>query len=545
MTTISEPAQKKKSGVTLPVLGTINDFTLWTPVWWQRLPQWLRITIFLVLLTAFSTYERAGTLDGQFWMDEGITVGIASHPLTAIPGIMRMDGAPPLFYMMLHVWMSMFGNSVRATHTLSLIFASATIPVGYWAGASIANKRAGLMTATMFAFIAFLDSYATETRMYSFMTLLGLLATIGFVNGFALRRRKYIPLWVVPQALMFYTHAWASFFYAASFVACVILWFTSRQDPEFRKNFVKDVLIAFVCAIVLFVPWIPNFIFQAIHTAAPWAPKPHFGAAVQVSQGVIGSTGVAALLFLVAILGYWKLFGRELRLSPQARVVYVLAALAVFTLFFAWCSSQITPAWVLRYFAPMIAALLLFFAIGMSRAGILGAAAICVFVVALHSVADFAPVYKSDMQDISAEMGPSLHKGDLVIVGQPEQVPLAYYYLPGGLNFSSTIGPVKDPTYVDWVNALERYRDSVPAKVLKPMLNNLRPGQQVLFIKPLTEGNSNWDQSWTRLIRRRSAQWGQIIADDKSLVQERWAPHNYRGACCVADAAYLYKKVNS
>jgi mannosyltransferase len=542
MTTITEPAQTKP-GLKLPVLGTINDFTLWTPAWWQRWPEWLRVTIFLVLLTAFSFHERGATLSGQYWMDEAITVGISSHPLSQIPGILRMDGAPPLFYMMMHFWMGWFGNSPKATHMLPLIFASLTIPVGYWAGASIANKRAGLMTATMFALCAFLDSYATETRMYSLMALLGLLATIGFVNGFALRKRRYIPLWVFAQTAMFYTHAWAIFFFGAGCVAVVVLWFTSREDPAFRKNYYKDVLIAGITSLVLFVPWIPNFIFQDIHTAAPWAPKPHFGAPIQVAQGVVGSTSVTILMIVVAFLGYWKLFGKELRLTPAARVVYVLAALAIFTLVFAWLASQINPAWVLRYFAPMIAALFLFMAIGMSRAGILGAIAIVVFVAALHTVSNFAPVYKSDMQDIGAEMGPHLNKGDLVIVGQPEQVPLAYYYLPGGLKFSSTIGPVKDPSFVDWVNALKRFNRSSPSKVLPPLLNKLKPGQQVLFINPLTEGNSNWDESWTRLIRRRSAEWGQIIANDKQLVQERWAPHYYRGACCVADAAYLYKKV--
>ena len=40
-------------------------------------------------------------------MDEGIAVGISSHSLSAIPGILRYDGSPPLYYLLLHVWMSM------------------------------------------------------------------------------------------------------------------------------------------------------------------------------------------------------------------------------------------------------------------------------------------------------------------------------------------------------------------------------------------------------------------------------------------------------
>ena len=34
------------------------------------------------------------------------------------------------------------------------------------------------------------------------------------------------------------------------------------------------------------------------------------------------------------------------------------------------------------------------------------------------------------MRDISGEMTPHLHPGDLVVSAQPEQVPLTWYYLP-------------------------------------------------------------------------------------------------------------------
>ncbi len=54
-------------------------------------------------------------------------------------------------------------------------------------------------------------------------------------------------------------------------------------------------------------------------------------------------------------------------------------------------------------------------------------------VVFVLNQTSYSPNYKSDMRDVGGEMGPLLHRGDLVIVGQPEQTPLAYYYLPGGL----------------------------------------------------------------------------------------------------------------
>jgi hypothetical protein len=146
------------------------------------------------------------------------------------------------------------------------------------------------------------------------------------------------------------------------------------------------------------------------------------------------------------------------------------------------------------------------------------------------------------MQDIAGEMAPMLHQGDLVIVGQPESMPLAYYYLPGGLRWASTIGPVRDPSYMNWVDALKRYKAENVSKTLIPELNSLKPGQQLLYIRPLTEGEANWDAPWTKEIRTQSAIYGAIIKSDKQLIPEAWAPHNYRGSCCIADSAVLYKK---
>jgi hypothetical protein len=523
--------------------NVMREFTFPLPRLLKRAPEWVRIGGVLLLLSLVALWVRTRYVGGQFWMDEGITVGISSHSLTSIPGILRMDGSPPLFYMLLHFWMQLVGNGEAATHWLSEIFAALTIPTGYWAGRTIGGKRAALMCATLFAFNAFLDYYSVETRMYTLMALLGLLATIGFINGFVYRRRVYVILFSVSLALMFYTHAWAIYFSAGSVVSVAVLWKISGE--EIRKGLIKDALMAYVAAVVVFLPWLPNFIFQAIHTAAPWDSKPRFGAPIQIAQSVFGGASITVILLIAAGVGYSPLANKTARMTREAKVSLMLFCLFFITLLLAWAGSQVTPAWVVRYFAPIIAPMLILVAIGMSRAGVIGAIAIVFTICFMIRPSAFEPKYKSDMQDIAGEMKSLLHKNDLVIVGQPESMPLAYYYLPGGLKWSSTIGPVKDPTYMNWVDAMKRYGKSDPydSTVLTKQLNALKPGQQVLYIRPLTEGVANWEAPWTHLIRRRAAQWGAILAADKQLKPEAWAPHNYRGSCCVADAAVLYKKV--
>src|SRR5215469_1614460 len=107
----------------------LPDFDFRSPDWLERQPGWLTAGGVIVIFSALSLFLRTRYLSGQFWMDEGLSVGISSHSLSSIPGVLRHDGSPPLYYLMLHVWMSVFGSSETSTHTLSLIFGLLCIPV--------------------------------------------------------------------------------------------------------------------------------------------------------------------------------------------------------------------------------------------------------------------------------------------------------------------------------------------------------------------------------------------------------------------------------
>jgi hypothetical protein len=508
--------------------------------WYEGLPNWAIAGGWLVVLMAISAYIRTRYIGGQFWMDEAISTGIASHPLSEIPGILRHDGSPPLYYMLLHIWISMFGSSEAATHSLSLVFGLLAIPIAMWAGWSLFGRRAGIMAAILFTFSAFLTDYAQETRMYELMGLLGLLATAGFLHGFLYGRRRYLILFAVSLALMLYTHSWGIFFWAGSAIALIPTYIRSDN----RRALLRDAVIAFVGAGILYLPWLPNFIYQASHTAAPWDHSPRLGAPVQISRDLLGGDRVAAALVIAATIGLADLFTRRLRDTREATMMWTLILLPFATLLLAWISSQITPAWVSRYFAPVLASIMLLAAFGCARAGVVGLVAIGLSVLFLIKPSAYTPQYKSDMRDVSGEIAPLLHPGDLVIVSQPEQTPLTWYYLPAGLRFATTIGPVSDPRYMNWVDALKRLQHANPEATITPLLASLGPGQQVLYVRPMTEGAQNWEAPWTQLVRRRSAQWGDLLAHDPSLTQVSggWAPHNYRGACCVADSAVLYVK---
>src|SRR5206468_2503204 len=88
----------------------------------------------VLALTALAAVMRARTAIGApLWIDEGISVGIAKHALTTIPGLLRQDGSPPVYYLLLHCWMAIFGSTPTSTHALSIAFAVLAVPASAWA----------------------------------------------------------------------------------------------------------------------------------------------------------------------------------------------------------------------------------------------------------------------------------------------------------------------------------------------------------------------------------------------------------------------------
>ena len=51
----------------------------------------------LLALVGAATGLRTRVLDVGYWIDEGLAVGIAAHPIADIPGLLAQDVPPPLY----------------------------------------------------------------------------------------------------------------------------------------------------------------------------------------------------------------------------------------------------------------------------------------------------------------------------------------------------------------------------------------------------------------------------------------------------------------
>jgi mannosyltransferase len=502
----------------------------------------------VVLLGLFvvSLYLRTNSLGESLWMDEGLSIGIASQPLFDIPGVLRVDGSPPLYYMLLSAWMDVVGDGPAETQGLSVAIALLSIPSGMWAGWSLFGRRAGLICAALCAVNPFLTAYAQETRMYSLMLVLSLLATAAFLHVFAFGRRGYLPLFIVLLAAMLYVHNWGLFLGVGLACALVPCWYVS----EVRSSFWKDALIGFGGAGLLYLPWVPTLLHQIQHTGAPWLNPPNFGAPVQITKSLLGGGTPTVALLLAGGTGLAAILQRRVedkeRTALIAGAVIVLATLAV-----AWLVSQVSPAWTTRYLGVLLGPMLLIAALGLARAGVLGLAALAIVLVIWAIPRSYGLENKSNAADLrKAVVGENLlREGDLVISMQPEQGPLLAYHFErlGGspdLRFASPLGLVENDRVMDWTDGGERMEDATVAKNLDPLVESLPDGGRVLIVHPVTQRADDWDAPWTQLVRRRSAQWGAALAQDPRLDRVAVVPPNYRRATRIGVRGVVYEKTD-
>jgi hypothetical protein len=333
------------------------------------------------------------------WLDEALTVNIAKAPLSLIPHLLRHDGAPPLYYVLLHFWMKVFGTSDLGARSLSGVLGVLTLPVvwvaGYKVGSQswraagptgaepegqdassqrLARERAGravAWTATLLvATSPFAVYYDTEARMYSLVIALSSLGVLAFI---AVLRRPMVLNGLALAAVtcgLEYSHYWALYFVAVTAIGTA---FCARSGPY--SHSCRVALVALAGGTCAFGPWVPTFLFQLQHTGTPWATPADFTALVYTFTQFAGGDSDAgrALALVLAFLALLAIGGRaldgrrvvlDLRTRPGVRG---LALVSAGTLLMALIAGKLTGStFADRYSAVILTPCLLVVAYGVT-----------------------------------------------------------------------------------------------------------------------------------------------------------------------------------
>ncbi|MCX6511733.1 MAG: glycosyltransferase family 39 protein, partial [Actinobacteria bacterium] len=222
----------------------------------------------VVFSLAAGSWLRFG-VNSAMWLDEALTVNIASLPISQLQSALKHDGAPPLYYLTLHAWINLFGDSVLSVRALSGVFAVAALPVVGWMVWRNWGKRIALISLAFMASAPYAIYYATEARPYSmviFITAIGFLAFAEIARGGG-------KIWGFVLALSvaagLYTHYWTIYLIASAVILVLARWKFQGGTRATRIS-----LIAVLAGGLAFLPWLPTFLYQSAHTGTPWGTQP-------------------------------------------------------------------------------------------------------------------------------------------------------------------------------------------------------------------------------------------------------------------------------
>jgi mannosyltransferase len=483
-----------------------------------RPPAVLRDRRWVFGLTILALALRAPNLGRAYWVDEGITVGISSHHLTAIPGLLRQDGSPPLFYVLLHFWMELFGRSEVATHLLPLAISLLAIPLAYWAGRELFERRAGLAAAALVATNPFMAWYSTETRMYPLVVALSIAGVTFAWRAVRDRRLRDAGAAVLTYTLLLYTHDWG--IYLSAVTAGVLLGLALFRGD---RRLAVGVAASSGITLLLWLPWLPFFIDQARNTAAPWAISPAIGDFFADPSSALGGT----LGFLIApLLAAGVLWARQGRPLPYGSLARLLCAIGVLCALAGFLGAQLEPSWTERYLAVIVGPLLLAAAgaLASSRRGATVIVAVCVLLAGWSATGAVLPnpnakYAKSNVAALAKAVAPMLKPGDIVVLTQTEQLAVLAHYLPRGLIYVTPTGPAADPFVVDWRNLVARLQAAEPCQAVAPTVDSALPGTQVLEVDPARQVGSS-GSVWSKAVKAQVTKVDAFLASDPSLTPE-------------------------
>jgi uncharacterized membrane protein len=180
------------------------------------------------------------------------------------------DFNPPLYYLVLHFWMKVFGSSEIALRSLSIVFFWATIYVAFLFLNVIfkIKLKKSLLYLIFFIINPLLLYYAFEARMY---TMFAFLASLSYYAFF----KKDYRLYLFSTIAGLFTH------YFMLLVVFSQLFFLIIN--KINVGYIKRKII--YLSLLIFSPWMIFFFTQRGLPGSFWITKPHL-------QDIFGLLGV-------------------------------------------------------------------------------------------------------------------------------------------------------------------------------------------------------------------------------------------------------------
>ncbi|HCL2449167.1 TPA: glycosyltransferase family 39 protein, partial [Salmonella enterica subsp. enterica serovar Infantis] len=219
------------------------------------------------LIVIFSVLIRLLFLtDRYLWCDEASSVLISRHSVDNQLFHAAFDVHPPLYYLLLHDWIILLGDSIAAVRSLSLLFGILTVVLVIALTRWLANERTALLAGWFAALMPMAVHYSQETRMYALMGMLTLAAALALMMWIKTpTHNRYLVAYALLMTFSFYTHYFTLFTLIAHWIAVTILSCQSHKTACYLK--LPGWWFANLAIAVAYLPWLPVLFNLLTHLA--------------------------------------------------------------------------------------------------------------------------------------------------------------------------------------------------------------------------------------------------------------------------------------
>ena len=190
----------------------------------------------------------------SIWFDESYSAYLTHYDYPKVWELTAQDVHPPLYYFALKTWAHFFGHTDFAMRMLSVVCGAVAILFAYlWLRYKYGATAAITATALLSISPVFIR-YGQEMRMYTMVLAIVFAAT--YVLQLAIDNGK--KRWWVLYALLLAAGMWTHYFCALAWIAHLIYLITIYH----KKIFQKKIILTYVGAVALYIPWLPSLISQ-------------------------------------------------------------------------------------------------------------------------------------------------------------------------------------------------------------------------------------------------------------------------------------------
>lgn len=232
-----------------------------------------RWTWSLILLFLLGLAIRFWQIDyHSLWFDETMSVFWARQSLREITDVglhLVKDKHPPVYYLLLHLWINIFGDGTVAVRSLSILFGAFLPPLLASLGAELADRRAGAIAGLLAALSPILVWYSQEARMFMPATTFAVATAWCLVRMLRRFEWHWWFIYLLFSSAGFYTYLFYTLVIIFQTVfALVWIIIESRGPQKISWGYLLRIASVFVVLALLCAP----LAVQAFHVSTAEAP---------------------------------------------------------------------------------------------------------------------------------------------------------------------------------------------------------------------------------------------------------------------------------